>query len=76
MRVLVDTGRHYLSQTIEQIVAWLLAEGMLGGFHFNDRRYADDDLTIGLIDRTRCSASFTRFNSSNGKLVGLPTLHS
>jgi len=49
-RVLVDTGHHYLSQNIEQIVAWLLMEGMLGGFHFNDRRYADDDLTIGSID--------------------------
>jgi L-rhamnose isomerase/sugar isomerase len=49
-RVLVDTGHHYLAQNIEQIVAWLLAEGMLGGFHFNDRRYADDDLTLGSID--------------------------
>ena len=49
-RVLVDTGHHYLSQNIEQIVAWLLSEDMLGGFHFNDRRYADDDLTIGSID--------------------------
>ncbi|MCA9111565.1 MAG: hypothetical protein KDA52_16550, partial [Planctomycetaceae bacterium] len=35
---------------IEQIVAWLLDEKMLGGFHFNDRRYADDDLTLGSID--------------------------
>jgi L-rhamnose isomerase/sugar isomerase len=49
-KVLVDTGHHYLSQNIEQIVAWLLDEGMLGGFHFNDRRYADDDLTMGSID--------------------------
>jgi L-rhamnose isomerase / sugar isomerase len=49
-RVLVDTGHHYQSQNIEQIVAWLLAEDMLGGFHFNDRRYADDDLTLGSID--------------------------
>ena len=49
-RVLVDTGHHYLSQNIEQIVAWLLSEDMLGGFHFNDRRYADDDLTLGSID--------------------------
>jgi L-rhamnose isomerase/sugar isomerase len=49
-RVLVDTGHHYQSQNIEQIVAWLLADGMLGGFHFNDRRYADDDLTLGSID--------------------------
>ncbi|MGH9719612.1 MAG: TIM barrel protein [Bryobacteraceae bacterium] len=49
-KVLVDTGHHYLGQNIEQIVAWLLDLGMLGGFHFNDRRYADDDLTLGSID--------------------------
>jgi L-rhamnose isomerase/sugar isomerase len=49
-RVLVDTGHHYASQNIEQIVTWLLREKMLGGFHFNDRRYADDDLTLGSID--------------------------
>jgi L-rhamnose isomerase/sugar isomerase len=49
-RVLVDTGHHYQAQNIEQIVAWLLDLDMLGGFHFNDRRYADDDLTMGSID--------------------------
>jgi L-rhamnose isomerase / sugar isomerase len=49
-KVLVDTGHHYAAQNIEQIVAWLLSEDMLGGFHFNDRRYADDDLTLGSID--------------------------
>jgi L-rhamnose isomerase/sugar isomerase len=49
-KVLVDTGHHYQGQNIEQIAAWLLADGMLGGFHFNDRRYADDDLTLGSID--------------------------
>lgn len=48
--VLVDTGHHYQSQNIEQIVAWLLHQKMIGGFHFNDRRYADDDLTLGSID--------------------------
>jgi L-rhamnose isomerase / sugar isomerase len=48
--VLVDTGHHYQSQNIEQIVAWLLHHNMIGGFHFNDRRYADDDLTLGSID--------------------------
>jgi L-rhamnose isomerase / sugar isomerase len=48
--VLVDTGHHYLSQNIEQIVVWLLHLNLLGGFHFNDRRYADDDLTLGSID--------------------------
>jgi L-rhamnose isomerase / sugar isomerase len=49
-KVLVDTGHHYAAQNVEQIVSWLLAENMLGGFHFNDRRYADDDLTLGSID--------------------------
>ncbi|MBV8631674.1 MAG: sugar isomerase [Silvibacterium sp.] len=48
--VLVDTGHHYQAQNIEQVVAWLLHLRLLGGFHFNDRRYADDDLTIGSID--------------------------
>lgn len=49
-KVLVDTGHHYQGQNIEQIVAWLLHAGELGGFHFNDRKYADDDLTLGSID--------------------------
>lgn len=48
--VLVDTGHHYQAQNIEQIVAWLLHYNLIGGFHFNDRRYADDDLTLGSID--------------------------
>ncbi len=48
--VLVDTGHHYQGTNIEQIVAWLLHLGALGGFHFNDRKYADDDLTLGSID--------------------------
>lgn len=49
-KVLVDTGHHYQSTNIEQIVAWLLHLDALGGFHFNDRKYADDDLTLGSID--------------------------
>ena len=49
-KVLVDTGHHLQGTNIEQIVAFLLDEGMLGGFHFNDRKYADDDLTLGSID--------------------------
>jgi L-rhamnose isomerase/sugar isomerase len=48
--VLVDTGHHYQAQNIEQIVAWLLHHNMIGGFHFNDRRFGDDDLTVGSID--------------------------
>ncbi len=49
-KVLVDTGHHAQGTNIEQIVAWLLHLGALGGFHFNDRKYADDDLTLGSID--------------------------
>ena len=49
-KVLVDTGHHLPGANVEQIVAWLLDEDMLGGFHFNDRKYADDDLTLGSID--------------------------
>lgn len=48
--VLVDTGHHAAATNIEQIVTWLLHLGVLGGFHFNDRKYADDDLTMGSID--------------------------
>lgn len=49
-KVLVDTGHHLQGTNIEQIVAWLLHCDALGGFHFNDRKYADDDLTLGSID--------------------------
>lgn len=52
-QVLVDTGHHLPGQNIEHIVAFLADEGMLGGFHFNDRHYADDDLTMGSIDPYR-----------------------
>jgi L-rhamnose isomerase / sugar isomerase len=63
-RVLVDTGHHYLSQNIEQIVAWLLHTGLLGGFHFNDRRYADDDLTLGSIDPYQVFRIFHELHNS------------
>src|SRR5438270_3011159 len=49
-RVLVDTVHHYAAQTIVPSVALLLSEDMLGSFHFSDRRYVDDDLTLGSID--------------------------
>jgi len=48
--VLVDLGHHPLGTNIEQIVAILLDEGKLGGFHFNNKKYADDDLTTGSIN--------------------------
>ena len=49
-KVLVDTGHHLQGTNIEHIVSYLIDEEMLGGFHFNDRKYADDDLTLGSID--------------------------
>jgi L-rhamnose isomerase/sugar isomerase len=70
VKVLVDTGHHYAAQNIEQVVAWLLSEDMLGGFHFNDRRYADDDLTLGSIDPYQVFRIFHEilfFESESGK---------
>ena len=46
---LVDLGHHLPNTNIEQIVATLLMQGKLGGFHFNDSKYGDDDLTVGSI---------------------------
>ena len=46
-QVLVDLGHHAQGVNIEQIVGFLLDEGRLGGFHFNNRKYADDDLIVG-----------------------------
>ncbi|MDN5211738.1 sugar isomerase [Fulvivirgaceae bacterium BMA12] len=46
---LVDLGHHLPNTNIEQIVALLIMEGKLGGFHFNDSKYGDDDLTVGSI---------------------------
>jgi L-rhamnose isomerase / sugar isomerase len=49
-RVLIDLGHHAQGTNVEQIVAILRAEGRLGGFHFNNRRYADDDLIVGSVN--------------------------
>ncbi len=49
-QVLVDTGHHAQGTNIEHIVALLLDEARLGGFHFNNRKYADDDLIVGSIN--------------------------
>jgi L-rhamnose isomerase/sugar isomerase len=48
--VLVDFGHHLPGANIEQIVSLLLGAGRLGGFHFNARRYADDDLIVGSVN--------------------------
>ncbi len=47
---LVDLGHHLPNANIEQIVSLLLMDGKLGGFHFNDSKYGDDDLTVGSIN--------------------------
>lgn len=73
-KVLVDTGHHYQAQNIEQIVAWLLDLEMLGGFHFNDRRYADDDLTLGSIDPYQVFRIFheiQHYEWESGKRAGI-----
>ena len=49
-KVLVDLGHHPLGTNIEQVVANLQGLGKLGGFHFNDKKYADDDLATGSVD--------------------------
>lgn len=49
-QVLVDTGHHAQGTNIAHIVAILLDEGRLGGFHFNARKYADDDLIVGTVN--------------------------
>jgi L-rhamnose isomerase/sugar isomerase len=49
-QVLVDTGHHAQGTNVAHIVAFLLDEGRLGGFHFNARKYADDDLIVGSVN--------------------------
>jgi L-rhamnose isomerase/sugar isomerase len=49
-QVLVDTGHHAQGTNVEHIVAFLLDEALLGGFHFNSRKYADDDLIVGTVN--------------------------
>jgi len=46
---LVDLGHHLPNSNIEQIVSILMLKGKLGGFHFNDSKYGDDDVTVGSI---------------------------
>ena len=48
--VLIDLGHHALGTNIEHIVAFLIDEGKLGGFHFNNKKYADDDVSVGSIN--------------------------
>jgi L-rhamnose isomerase / sugar isomerase len=70
-RVLVDLGHHAQGVNVEQIVATLAREDRLGGFHFNNRRYADDDLIVGSVNPLELFCIFAEL-SSEGQ--GLPRL--
>jgi len=65
--VLVDTGHHPQGTNIAQIVAQLLDEGRLGGFHFNDRKYADDDLIVGSLNPFELFCIFNEIVGANAE---------
>jgi L-rhamnose isomerase / sugar isomerase len=67
-QVLVDTGHHLPGCNIEHVVAFLIDEEMLGGFHFNDRKYADDDLTMGSIDPYQLFRIFHEIAAAEARL--------
>ncbi len=66
-QVLVDTGHHAQGTNIEGIVAFLLDEGRLGGFHFNARKYADDDLIVGSTNPFELFLIFNELVSAGDK---------
>ena len=65
--VLVDTGHHAGGTNVAHIVAFLLSEGKLGGFHFNANKYADDDLIVGTVNPFELFDIFTKIISSGVK---------
>jgi L-rhamnose isomerase / sugar isomerase len=77
--VLVDMGHHAQGVNIEHIVAFLLDEGKLGGFHFNNRKYGDDDLMVGSVNPfelfavyseiVKCEGSSDRTLRANAKAI-------
>lgn len=67
-QVLVDLGHHAQGVNIQQIVAFLLDEGRLGGFHFNNRKYADDDLMVGSVNPFEL---FLIYNELTGAALGV-----
>ena len=70
-QVLVDTGHHARGTNVEQIVSFLLGEGKLGGFHFNDRHYADDDLIAGSMNPFELFLIFHELHTGNGTNVAI-----
>jgi L-rhamnose isomerase / sugar isomerase len=70
-KVLVDLGHHAQGTNIEQIVAILDEEGRLGGFHFNNRKYADDDLIVGSVNPFELFLVFCELTASGRPLPRL-----
>ncbi|MBB3934945.1 L-rhamnose catabolism isomerase [Aureimonas phyllosphaerae] len=68
---LVDLGHHAPNVNIEQIVSRLIHAGKLGGFHFNDSKYGDDDLDAGSIDPFRLFLVFNELVEAGGRLDAL-----
>jgi L-rhamnose isomerase/sugar isomerase len=70
-RVLVDLGHHAQGANVEQIVALLADEDRLGGFHFNNRKYADDDLIVGSVNPFELFLIFCELVATPGPLPRL-----
>jgi len=70
-RVLVDLGHHAQGVNVEQIVATLEREQRLGGFHFNNRKYADDDLIVGSVNPLELFLIFAELGSGSRTLPRL-----
>jgi L-rhamnose isomerase/sugar isomerase len=70
-RVLVDLGHHAQGTNVEQIVVLLGDEGRLGGFHFNNRKYADDDLIVGSVNPFELFLIFCELVAAPGPLPRL-----
>ena len=68
--MLVDLGHHAQGTNIEQIVAFLADEGRLGGFHFNNRKYADDDLIVGSVNPFELFLIFVELAASRRRCRG------
>ncbi len=70
-RVLVDLGHHAQGVNVEQIVAILVREDRLGGFHFNNRKYADDDLIVGSVNPLELFLIFAELSAGEAALPRL-----
>jgi L-rhamnose isomerase/sugar isomerase len=70
-KVLVDLGHHAQGVNVEQITAFLADERRLGGFHFNNRKYADDDLIVGSVNPFELFLIFAELAATPGALPRL-----